>query len=126
MQTIVASPTANADQRASIDDAIEMWRARGVTGLQVGDVPAVTIAFKDAADAVHGFYDDANTTVYVNLRLQDRAQRAVTIAHELGHAFGLVHIAATLRPSVMNSGNVTIVPTDQDEAELATLWGACP
>ena len=123
---MVASPTADADQQASIDDAIAMWRARGVSGLQLGDLPMVTIAFRDAADAVHGFYDDVNATVYVNLRLQDRAQRAVTIAHELGHAFGLLHIAADIRPSVMNTGNVTIVPTDQDEAELETLWGACP
>jgi len=123
--TIVASPTASADQQASIDDAIAMWRERGVTGLEIGDRPMVTIAFRDAADAVHGFYDDVNATVFVNLRLQDRAQRAVTIAHELGHAFGLLHIAADVRPSVMNTGNVTISPTDQDEAELATLWGAC-
>jgi Zn-dependent peptidase ImmA (M78 family) len=122
---IVAAPTASADQQASIDDAIAMWRARGVTGLEIGDLPTVTIAFRDAADAVHGFYDDTSATVYVNLRLEDRAQRAITIAHELGHAFGLLHIAATLRPSVMNSGNVTISPTAQDEAELATLWGAC-
>lgn len=124
-QTLIASPTANAEQQASIDDAIAMWRARGVTGLERGDIPAVTVAFRDAADVVHGFYDDTNATVYVNVRLQDRAQRAITIAHELGHAFGLVHISAEIRPSVMNTGNVTIAPTDRDEGELATLWGAC-
>jgi len=103
-----------------------MWRARGVTGLARGEAPTVTIAFRDAADAFYGFYDETTATVYVNLRLQDPAQRAITVAHELGHALGLAHIATEVRPSVMNIGNVTISPTVQDEAELATLWGACP
>ncbi len=125
-RTVVAATSATDDQRASIDDAIAMWHARGVVGLVIGDQPAVTIAFRDAADAVYGFYDATTATVYVNLRLEDRTQRAITVAHELGHALSLDHVAAKVRTSVMNIGNVAVPPTDEDAAELAALWGACP
>jgi len=122
----VTAPDASTEQQASIDDAIAMWSGRGVTGLARGEGSAITIEFRDAADAFYGYYDDDNATVYVNLRLRDRDQRAITVAHELGHALGLGHVALTTRMSVMNTANVTIEPTDSDEAELVALWGTCP
>jgi predicted Zn-dependent protease len=47
------------------------------------------------------------------------------IAHELGHAFGLVHVSPDTRPSVMNPGNTTVAPNDGDRAALEALWGTC-
>ncbi len=122
----VASPAASADQLASIDDAIALWRADGVTGVTRADAAQLAIVFRDAPDALYGYYDAPTATIYVNTRVTDPGERAVTIAHELGHAFALVHIAPATRLSVMNPGNLTVAPNDGDEAALVTAWGACP
>ena len=90
-----------------------------------GDSGEVTIVFRPASGAFYGFYDDTTATVYVNVDLADRAQRAIVIAHELGHALGLVHVSPSTRASVMNPGNVTIAPDDGDRAALAAIWGSC-
>lgn len=123
--TAVSAPRASTDQLASIDDAIAMWRADGVSGLGRGETAEITVDFRDAADSIYGFYDVTTATVYVNTRLADPAQRAITIAHELGHALGLVHISAEARISVMNPGNLTTEPTQSDSLALQSLWGAC-
>ncbi len=122
----VASPGANAEQLASIDDAIALWRADGVTTVSRADAADVSIVFRDAPAAMYGFYDSPHATVYVNTRIVEPGERAITIAHELGHAFALVHIAADTRASVMNPGNLTIAPNAGDEAALVAAWGACP
>jgi len=117
---------ATADQRASIDDALVMWRSAGVAATVRDASPDVAILFRDAAAAEYGFYDDTSATIYVNVGLTDRAQRAITVAHELGHAFALVHVPPDERASVMNPGNLVVAPTAGDTAALAALWGACP
>lgn len=122
----VTAPGASAEQLASIDDAIAMWRADGIMQLSRGDSGAISVVFRDGAAAIYGYYEDTAATIYVNLELTDPAERAVTIAHELGHAFGLVHVAANVRPSVMNPGNLTVVPDGDDAAVLASKWGSCP
>ena len=122
----VAAPEATAEQLASIDDAIAMWNGDGVAGLSRADTGAITIEFRDAADAFHGFYDAPNATVYINVRLTDSGERAIVVAHELGHAYALVHISPEDHPSVMNPGNLTVVPNASDTAALQALWGPCP
>jgi predicted Zn-dependent protease len=124
--TQVAAPAATADQLASVDDALALWRADGVRGLSRGDAAEVAIEFRAAGASIYGFYDDTTATLYVNVRLTDRAQRAITIAHELGHALGLAHVPAAAGPSVMNPGNLTVAPNPADLAALAAKWGACP
>jgi hypothetical protein len=116
---------ASDDQLASIDDAIAMWSTEGVM-LARGDTGEVTIVFRPASSAFYGFYDVTTATVYINNDLADPAQRAIVIAHELGHSFGLVHVSPNTRASVMNPGNVTIAPDDGDRAALAAIWGSCP
>jgi hypothetical protein len=115
-------------QRASIDDALTMWRDRG-TALTLaphgGVAPRLTITFADAAEVFHGVYDPGSGVIHINTDLEDRRERAVTIAHELGHAFGLVHVERDQRTSVMNRGNLTTAPTDGDHREVEALWGGC-
>jgi len=123
---VVSAPSVTAEQRASLDDAIALWAAAGVTTLAVGDAPQVTVEFKTGAAVLYGFYDDTTATVYVNTTVTDPGERAIVLSHELGHALGLVHVAPAARSSVMNPGNLTVVPDDRDVAALAALWGSCP
>jgi hypothetical protein len=123
----VGLEAASADQTASLDDAIAMWRAQGLGGLERASSQDVdlTLRFQTAAGNFHGLYDGANATIYINQALDDRHARAVTIAHELGHAYGLLHVDADERRSVMNRANLTVEPTAADEQAIAALWGRC-
>jgi hypothetical protein len=127
---LVDAPEATTEQLASLDDAIAMWNANGVAHLAragLGDAgePQLTLRFQRAAGNIFGLYDGVGAVIYVNLVLTDGRERAVTIAHELGHAFGLEHVSADARASVMNPGNLTQVPDEADAATLRTLWGSC-
>jgi hypothetical protein len=120
---------ASPEQQASLDDAVALWRARGAADLRAApasDAAAVLpVVFAVAGPALHGYYDDAAGVLYVNARLEDRQARAIVIAHELGHAFGLWHVEAAERPSVMNRGNLRIAPTEADQRAAEAIWGRC-
>lgn len=119
----VSAPSVTDDQRARIDEGIELWRARGLAQLARGSgSQAIEIRFDTASPAIHGLYDDETGIVYVNAALADDAV-AIVVAHELGHAFGLVH--STERASVMNPGNLTTAPTADDQAAIEARWGIC-
>jgi hypothetical protein len=113
-----------AEQANGVAGGIALWRAAGVTGFDAGAGETIRVEFQDAAPAFHGFFDAAAGVVYVNTDLTDPAELAIVVAHELGHAFGLVHVQD--RTSLMNPGNLATPPTDGDRAALAALWGACP
>lgn len=131
-------PSAPTDvERAGITDALALWRGRGVTAAAMNDAaPAlppdatITVRFEDAAATFHGIYDPASASVLINRDLTrataDQAALAVVIAHELGHVFGLVHVDAGERISLMNPGNLVTPPTAADQQALEALWGACP
>lgn len=124
----VSAPGIDAARAAAIEQGLASWRDRGVGSLTFGpadDVAVIEIRFEDAAPAFHGYYDDELGVIYLNTSLVDRAQLAVTVAHELGHAFGLWHVSSEHRSSVMNPGNLWTAPTASDAAELALLWGTC-
>lgn len=124
---VVPPAGASADQLASLGDAVALWHSVGVPQLSIGGTgPTVALDFRDAAAVFYGYYDAPHATVYVNDRITDRTERAIVIAHELGHAFGLVHVPASVRASVMNPGNLTVAPNASDLASIAALWGACP
>lgn len=118
---------ATDEERASIDEASEMWNALGQTRLTTATTRGartLEVRFETAAAVFHGLYDDERGVIYVNHRLEDPRERAITIAHELGHALGLWH--ETDRDSVMNPANLTLAPNAEDGAELEGLWGRCP
>jgi hypothetical protein len=122
---IALTSTASGAELASIAQASQLWTAVGVTGPGQPDATAsVAVAFVPAPPSEFGFYDDIDVELEISDSLTD-AQRGIVIAHELGHAFGLVHVPATERASVMNVGNLSIVPTAGDQLAVAALWGDC-
>ena len=98
---------------AGVSEALALWGLESAPG-----APEIVITFEDAAPSFHGLYDDEAGMIYVNSRLTDPAARAIVIAHELGHAFGLPHI--DVRTSVMNRGNLSTTPTLDDVALIAS------
>ena len=121
-----ASDTTEAELVA-IDRAIEMW-------MQVADLrfsrdrarpfeQVLPIHFEEASLVFRGVYQDQIGDVVINRRLVDPDEQAITIAHELGHAIGLLHIET--RDSVMNSGNLVLLPLATDVDALSELWGPC-
>lgn len=121
---LVPAADASAAERASIAAAIAAWRGCAGVALTLDEVegaPHVPVVFRSASLAFLGIYE--RDTVVVNRELTDDAARAVVVAHELGHAFGLVHVED--RASVMLPGNLTVAPGAVDEQALAKLWGAC-
>ncbi|HUS65464.1 MAG TPA: hypothetical protein VMZ28_13020 [Kofleriaceae bacterium] len=125
--SLIASDDATVAERRGIEQAAAMWTALAPYPLAGGDdAQRIEVVFQDAAAAFHGFYDDQRGIVFVNRGLTDEHQRAVTVAHELGHSFGLLHIETRARASVMNPANLVIEPNADDADALAALWGECP
>ena len=124
---VVADPAVSEAEAAGIAAGIALWNNRAGTRLTVaGDpgTPGLPLHFQSAAPPFHGLYDAPNGQVFINTDLSGEAL-AVTIAHEIGHAFGLVHIPADQRSSVMNPNNLVVEPTAEDVDTLAMRWGVC-
>lgn len=120
----VSAPAATAAQLASLDDALAAWRAHGIAALvRTADAGELAVEFEGGNPEEFGYYDGTAGTAYVNTSVVDPAQQTVVIAHELGHAFGLVHVASRDRASVMNPGNLTISPNDSDALAIAARCG---
>jgi hypothetical protein len=126
---ILAGDGATDEERASAAEGMEMWNALAgtrLTGVAEAGAAIVPLEFRLAAAAFFGTYDDETGQIIVNRRLSDARERAVTIAHEIGHAMGLIHVDEDVRLSVMNPANVQITPTREDRAVLVAAWGECP
>jgi hypothetical protein len=125
----VTTSTATPAEQAGIDGALVLWRDRGVSAFDAAPpgelAAAIDIQFADAPAAFHGVYDPAANRVLINRDLTDPAPIAIVIAHELGHAFGLVHISPAARLSLMNPGNLMTPPTGADQRAVEALWGHC-
>jgi hypothetical protein len=130
----VTAAVATPAEQAGIDGALALWRDHGVSAFDAAPGVAgpagpaaatLDIQFADAAPVFHGVYDPDGDRVLINRDLTDPAPLAIVIAHELGHAFGLVHIAPAARLSLMNPGNLVTPPTDADQQAVEALWGRC-
>jgi hypothetical protein len=117
-------------QRAGIAGALALWRRGGVGTMSIVDdaaagAGAIEIRFETAGLPFHGLYDDETGIVYINRAIEDLTPLSIVIAHELGHSFGLPHIGAAERRSLMNPGNLVTPPTAEDGAAIEALWGRC-
>jgi hypothetical protein len=126
--TLVPDATATDAQTRGIAAGSALWNTIAGSELVPGTAsdpgPAVPVHFQVAAAPFHGLYDPPTGQIFINDDLSGQ-ELAITIAHEVGHAFGLVHIAPDVRASLMNPGNLTVLPTPQDVATLADIWGWC-
>lgn len=119
---------ADADQLASVDEALAMWNEVAPVALSrqpVDGAATISVRFESGAPMIHGYYEDETGEVIVNRSLSDGHARAITVAHELGHAFGLRHVAAKKRRSLMNSGNLDTGLTSADADALLLRWNDC-
>lgn len=131
-EPLVLEPAANAslEERQSIEDAAEMWNLYG-TRISLADAEeeeeaeTIPIEFEDAAPMFFGVYRDEMGDVVINDNIDGRYKRAIVVAHELGHAFGLEHVEHNERPSVMVPGNADVGPTDSDANVLQQMWPNC-
>ncbi len=128
--TLTPDATASAVELGGIAAAAALWNQDAGSALAMvapagtDGGPSLPIHFQNAAAPIHGLYDAPDGQVFINDDLSG-AELSITIAHEIGHSFGLVHIPPDVRPSLMNPGNLTVSITPADVTTLAGLWGRC-
>jgi hypothetical protein len=129
--TLVPDASASTVELAGIAAAAALWNQSAGSALAMvsttgpSGAPLLPIHFQTAAAPIHGLYDAPDGQVFINDDLSGE-ELAITLAHEIGHSFGLVHISPDVRASLMNPGNLTVSITPDDVTTLAGLWGRCP
>jgi len=124
---------ASPAQRAGVAAGMALWTAvmpvqlmltEGSGNAPSAEAPVVPVHFQAAAANFHGIYEPAAAQIFINTGLGGDPL-AIAVAHEVGHAFGLDHVSASDRPSVMNPGNLTVAPNAADADTLISAWGDC-
>jgi hypothetical protein len=123
---VVPDAAATDAQSSGLLAGMALWNDRAGTHLAVAADGAggLPLHFQTAAPNFHGLYDAPRGQVFINNDLSG-SLLAVTVAHEIGHAFGLSHVPPEERTSVMNPNNLVVEPTTEDVDTLAMRWGVC-
>jgi hypothetical protein len=121
---LVATEPSEVQSRG-MDGAQELWRDRGAPALGLRAGATLEVRFQDAGGPFFGLYDDHESVIYINNSIANERTLSIVIAHELGHAFGLLHVEPDDRVSVMNPGNLDTPPNADDQRAIEALWGAC-
>jgi hypothetical protein len=131
MTLVAPAADTTAEEWAGVDAAMELWHAVGGPPIsrQAGHHPVaglqtLPIGFERAAPSFFGLYRPAQADILINRALIDPRARAITIAHEMGHAFGLAHVKG--RRSLMNPGNLQVLPAAEDVRLINERRGPCP
>lgn len=127
--TIVVEDGVTAEELGGIEGAIALWNAVLPTQIAIGSGPkapdALPIRFEPGEPFYRGIYWDATGDISIARDRLASGDYALAIAHEMGHAFGLLHVAKTERLSVMNVGNLAVPPTEQDATLVRARWDTC-
>lgn len=113
----------------AIEDAVLSWGLVLPTRIDVGaavdDSPALPIFFEPGNTFYRALYLDKRGEILISRERLENDHLSLAIAHELGHAFGLLHISEDDRASVMNIGNLTVTPNNEDGLAVGAFWPAC-
>jgi hypothetical protein len=126
--TIAVSASATDHEVRGVAGAIAAWQARLPVQMAIGSGPRAetVLPVRFISDSgLRAVYWDAQGTISINRDLLAPAEYPIAIAHEMGHAFGLPHVGARERASVMNVGNVSLPPTGHDADEVIARWASC-
>jgi hypothetical protein len=123
--TIALDPDASADEVRGVEDAIQLWSEVLPVQITIGtgerDDDVLPIHF-EAGVPYRAMYWDSIGVISINRERVAPADYSLAIAHEMGHAFGLLHVGPEERPSVMNVGNLEVAPTAEDAAGVRACW----
>lgn len=125
---IAPAEDLTSTELASVDEALQLWNEAAsleATRTQRGAEGALTIRFAPSLPAFFGRYDGTTGSILINRDIADTHTRAITVAHELGHAFGLEHVPVEIEASLMNPANTTVAPSARDVERLRAAWGDC-
>lgn len=127
--TIALASDATAAEVTGVEGAILAWTRVLPAQIVVGTGPqaanVLPINFESGDTFFRGIYWDGPGEIAIGRDQLDPEDYALAIAHEMGHAFGLLHVAKTTRSSVMNVSNLEIAPNEEDAAEVRALWATC-
>lgn len=127
--TISVAPDLGTAELQGIQGAIRAWEGvlpvRLVVGTGDRAVDVLPVRFEAGDTFYRGIYWDAVGEIWIARDALAPEDYALAIAHEMGHAFGLPHIATTERASVMNVGNLEVVPNEEDAAAVRARWASC-
>lgn len=124
----IAVPSDDAAEVQAVAHAVDAWRAVLPAAIEVANAPgdgALTIRFESGDTFYRAMYWDTIGVISVSRDGLAPGDYAIAIAHELGHAFGLAHVGAETRPSVMNVGNLDVWPNGDDAGEVQARWESC-
>ncbi len=125
---IAVSSVADPADAAAVDAAMAEWSHVLPVHYEIvhdASPDVLRVRFSSGDSYFRAIYWDAVGTVEISRDRLAPADYPLAVAHELGHSFGLLHVDPSVRTSVMNVGNLSVSPTQDDAAEVSARWDSC-